>query len=42
MLKHYDKKWGKWKNLATLYVWDDIWWKRRNKHIPWLEKLIRL
>jgi len=42
MLKHFNKKWGKWKNLAMLYVWDDIWWKRKNKHIPWLEKLIRL
>lgn len=42
MLKHFDKRWGKWKNLATLYVWDDIWWKRKNKHIPWLEKLVRL
>ena len=42
MLKHFDKRWGKWKNLAVHYVWEDIWWKRRNKHIPWLEKLIRL
>jgi len=42
MLKHFDKRWGKWKNLAVHYVWEDIWWKRRNKHIPWLEELIRL
>jgi len=42
MLEHFDKRWGKWKNLAMLYVWDDIWWKRRNKHIHWLEKLIRI
>lgn len=41
MLKFFDK-WGKWKNLAVHYVWEDIWWKRRNQHIPWLEKLIRL
>lgn len=41
MLK-YLNKWGKWKNLAIHYLWEDTWWKRRNKHIPWLEKLIRL
>ncbi len=41
MLKYFER-WGKWKNLAIHYVWQDIWWKRRNKHIPWLEKLIRL
>lgn len=41
MLRHFER-WGKWKSLAVHYVWEDIWWKRRNKHIPWLEKLIRL
>lgn len=41
MLKTFEK-WGKWKNLAIHYLWEDIWWKRRNEHIPWLEKLIRL
>lgn len=41
MVKYF-KRWGKWKNLAVHYVWEDIWWKRRHTHIPWLEKLIRL
>lgn len=41
MLNRFEK-WGKWKALAVHYVWEDIWWKRRNEHIPWLEKLIRL
>jgi len=41
MLKRFDK-WGKWKNLAVHYVWEDIWWKRKNKKIPWLEEEIRL
>lgn len=41
MLKYFEK-WGKWKNLAIHYVWENIWWQRRNKHIPWLEKLVRL
>lgn len=38
----YFNKWGRWKNLAVHYVWEDIWWKRRNEHLAWLEKLIRL
>jgi len=38
----YFKKWGIWKNLAIHYVWENIWWQRRNEQIPWLEKLIRL
>jgi DNA-3-methyladenine glycosylase II len=41
MLKYFEK-WGKWKGLAVHYVWEDIWWKRRNENIPWLEKLIRV
>jgi hypothetical protein len=28
--------------LAVHYIWEDIWWKRRNEHISWLEKLVRL
>lgn len=41
MLKYFDR-WGKWKNLAIHYVWEDIWWKRCHENLPWLEKLIRL
>jgi len=41
MLKHFDN-WGKWKNLAVHYVWEDIWWRRKHRKIPWLEKEIRL
>ncbi len=41
MLKRFER-WGKWKGLAVNYVWEEIWWKRRNEHIPWLEKEIRL
>ena len=41
MLKRFER-WGKWKAMVVHYVWEDIWWKRRNEHIPWLEKLIRL
>lgn len=41
MLRYFEK-WGKWKNLAISYVWEDISWKRKNQHIPWLEKEIRM
>lgn len=41
LLKCFEK-YGQYKQLAVHYIWDDLWWKRKNKHIPWLEKLIRL
>lgn len=41
LLKHFEK-YGKYKRLAVHYIWEDLWWQRKNKHIPWLEKLIRL
>ncbi len=41
LLKYFEK-FGKYKQLAVHYVWEDLFWKRKNKHIPWLEKEIRL
>lgn len=41
-LLKYLERYGKYKQLAVHYVWADLWWKRKNKHIPWLEKLIRI
>jgi len=41
LLKHF-KKYGKYKQLAVHYIWEDLWWKRKHEHIPWLEKEIRL
>lgn len=41
LLNHFEK-FGEYKQLAVHYIWEDLWWKRKNKHIPWLEKLIRL
>jgi len=41
LLKCFEK-YGQYKQLAVHYIWDDLWWKRKHKHIPWLEKLIRL
>jgi len=41
-LLEYFEKYGEYKQLAVNYVWEDIWWQRKHKHIPWLEKEIRL
>ena len=41
LLKHF-AKFGVYKQLAVHYIWEDLWWKRKNEHIPWLEKLIRV
>jgi 3-methyladenine DNA glycosylase/8-oxoguanine DNA glycosylase len=41
LLKHFDK-FGEYKQLAVHYIWEDLWWKRKNENIPWLEKLIRI
>ena len=41
-LINYFDKYGEYKQLAVHYIWEDLWWKRKNEHIPWLEKLIRV
>lgn len=41
ILNHFEK-FGDFKQLAVHYIWEDLWWKRKNEHIPWLEKEIRV
>lgn len=41
-LLKYLEKYNPYQHLAVHYFWEDLWWKRKNKHIPWLEKLIRV
>lgn len=36
------KQYGKYSMLAVHYIWEDIFWQRKHKHIEWLEKEIRL
>ncbi len=38
----YFEKYGQYKQLAVHYIWEDVFWKRKTEHIPWLEKEIRL
>lgn len=40
--KDIQKQYGKYSMLATHYIWEDIFWRRKNEHIEWLEKEIRL
>ena len=41
LLKHFEK-YRPFQQLAVHYVWEDLWWKRKNESIPWLEKLIKI
>jgi 3-methyladenine DNA glycosylase/8-oxoguanine DNA glycosylase len=42
LLQEIIKRYGKWKTLAMHYIFEDLFWKRKNQKIEWLEKLIRL
>jgi 3-methyladenine DNA glycosylase/8-oxoguanine DNA glycosylase len=42
ILDYADQRWGKWKMLAAHYLFEDLFWQRKNHSIPWLEELIRL
>jgi len=41
ILKHFER-YGDYRQLAVHYIWEDLWWERKNENIPWLEKLIRI
>ena len=36
------KQYGQYAMLAVHYIWEDIFWRRKNEKIDWLEKEIRL
>ena len=43
IIKYVKNKWGEWANLATSYIWEDIFWQRKmGRKIGWLEKEVRL
>ena len=42
LIQYLDQQYGKYKMLAVHYFWEDLFWKRKNENIEWLEKLIRL
>jgi len=36
------KQYGEYSMLAVHYIWEDVFWRRKNEKIEWLEKEIRL
>lgn len=42
ILDDIDRRYGKWKMLAVHYIFEDLFWLRKNESVPWLEALIRL
>lgn len=40
--EEFEKRYGKWKGLAFHYIFIEVFWRHREKRIPWLEKEIRL
>jgi len=42
ILGFFNKRYRGWEKLVFHYIWEDIFWKRKTQHIPWLEKEIRL
>jgi 3-methyladenine DNA glycosylase/8-oxoguanine DNA glycosylase len=41
-LKEMTRRWGSWRALAALYVFEDLFWRHSRSPIPWLQDLIRL
>jgi len=42
VLAEVKRRWGRWRMLASHYVFEDLFWRRKRTSIPWLEALIRL
>jgi 3-methyladenine DNA glycosylase/8-oxoguanine DNA glycosylase len=41
-LAEMTRRWGPWRALAALYVFEDLFWQHSRTPIPWLQELIRL
>jgi 3-methyladenine DNA glycosylase/8-oxoguanine DNA glycosylase len=42
LLATFEERFGEYKMLAVHYIWEDLFWRRQNGSVEWLEKLIRL
>jgi len=42
LLDHFEQHFLGYRMLAVHYIWQDLFWKRKNESVDWLEKLIRL
>lgn len=41
-LEEVTSRWGPWRALAALYIFEDLFWQHSRTPIPWLQDLIRL
>ena len=42
LMDFFKRRFYGYKMLAVHYIWEDLFWRRKNNKIPWLERLIRL
>ncbi len=42
LLDLFERRFGEYKMLAVNYIWEDLFWERKQGGVPWLEPLIRL
>lgn len=42
LLSYFQEQFGGYRMLAVHYFWEDLFWRRKNAPVDWLEKLIRL
>jgi len=42
IIDEFNKRYGKWRGLAFHYIFTAIFWRHRERKIPWLEKEIRM
>jgi 3-methyladenine DNA glycosylase/8-oxoguanine DNA glycosylase len=42
VLAEVKRRWGRWRMLASHYIFEDLFWRRQTEELPWLEALIRL
>jgi len=42
ILSFFERRYKGYEKLAFHYLWEDLFWQRKHKHIDWLEKEIRL
>ena len=42
LIEYFTHHFKGYRALAVHYIWEDLFWKRKNEEVEWLEKLIRL
>ncbi len=42
LIAFFDAHFAGYRMLAVHYFWEDLWWRRKNEPVEWLERLIRL